>query len=344
MIIAPSRATAVLWARKISNLLVASIKGGLVAFVQPNARGGRVSGPGVVHLIPSPDFMHPAPVEVISAIPCTFTERGIVLELAPKELRLLELASEGMSSRLIAAAMGYQEGTIRVYLHQLYKKLGVHGKTGAAVWYLNHQQRLAEPAAAVLATSEIQDPAARLALEEGLFVMLGAAGVCVGPANAGGKGREASEQTAEARRIWRAMLDLDLVFGKRMIERKIHVIRELDSFAALSLWALLAIGGMTSSPAVKRLLFDRRVARPSRRAVQFVSALDKAVSRGGALDDLLRLAFDRRSLGDARQLALVSLFHVSMDKRHLETAQRAARELWDEALFLATQTGVFERR
>jgi DNA-binding NarL/FixJ family response regulator len=54
-----------------------------------------------------------------------------------KSERMLELLAEGSPSRVIARQMGYQEGTMRVYLHKLYKKIGVANKTEAVIWYLN---------------------------------------------------------------------------------------------------------------------------------------------------------------------------------------------------------------
>ena len=50
--------------------------------------------------------------------------------------RMLELLAQGAGSKLIAKELGYQEGTMRVYLHNLYRKIGVGNKTEAVIWYL----------------------------------------------------------------------------------------------------------------------------------------------------------------------------------------------------------------
>jgi DNA-binding CsgD family transcriptional regulator len=57
------------------------------------------------------------------------------LPLSAKQQRMLELLAEGKQNRDIATAMGYQEGTMRVYLHNLYRYIGVGNKTEAVVWW-----------------------------------------------------------------------------------------------------------------------------------------------------------------------------------------------------------------
>jgi DNA-binding CsgD family transcriptional regulator len=59
----------------------------------------------------------------------------IAKPLDAKQQRMLELLAEGKRSRQIAQAMGYQEGTMRVYLHNLYRYLGVANRLEAVIWY-----------------------------------------------------------------------------------------------------------------------------------------------------------------------------------------------------------------
>ena len=49
----------------------------------------------------------------------------------PRSERMLELLAEGASARVIAKKLGYSEGTMRVYLHNLYRAIGVRNKTEA---------------------------------------------------------------------------------------------------------------------------------------------------------------------------------------------------------------------
>jgi DNA-binding CsgD family transcriptional regulator len=49
------------------------------------------------------------------------------MELTVRETKMLALLAEGATSRLIAKRVKLEEGTVRVYLHNLYKKIGVIG-------------------------------------------------------------------------------------------------------------------------------------------------------------------------------------------------------------------------
>src|SRR5258708_12525077 len=69
------------------------------------------------------------------------------VELNPRDRSLLELLSLGISNQAIAAKLGYQHGTMRVYLHHLYRKLGVPSKTAAVVWYVEYRKRHSTPEA-----------------------------------------------------------------------------------------------------------------------------------------------------------------------------------------------------
>lgn len=55
--------------------------------------------------------------------------------LTELQQRMLELLAEGRSIEEIAKATGYQPGTMRVYLHTLYRHLGVGNRSEAAAWF-----------------------------------------------------------------------------------------------------------------------------------------------------------------------------------------------------------------
>src|ERR1700733_13423634 len=59
--------------------------------------------------------------------------------------RMLELLAEGASARVIARKLGYSEGTTRVYLHNLYRVIGVRNKTEAVIWHLNRTRPASGP-------------------------------------------------------------------------------------------------------------------------------------------------------------------------------------------------------
>ena len=54
---------------------------------------------------------------------------------------MLELLAEGASARIVARKLGYSEGTTRVYLHNLYRAIGVRNKTEAVIWHLGRVRR-----------------------------------------------------------------------------------------------------------------------------------------------------------------------------------------------------------
>lgn len=57
-------------------------------------------------------------------------------DLSAKEQDILALLSQGATSKEIASRVGLTAGTVRVYLHTIYEKLGVSNRTQAAVRYL----------------------------------------------------------------------------------------------------------------------------------------------------------------------------------------------------------------
>jgi two-component system nitrate/nitrite response regulator NarL len=53
--------------------------------------------------------------------------------LTPRERELVELVSQGLRNRDIASQLGVTEGTVKVYLHAIFDKLGVDNRTELAV-------------------------------------------------------------------------------------------------------------------------------------------------------------------------------------------------------------------
>ncbi|MDE2619829.1 MAG: response regulator transcription factor [Sphingomonadales bacterium] len=62
--------------------------------------------------------------------------------LTPREKTIVNFIAQGQRNRDIAAALGITEGTIKVYLHALYQKLGVENRTELAVLALKHREDL----------------------------------------------------------------------------------------------------------------------------------------------------------------------------------------------------------
>ena len=57
-------------------------------------------------------------------------------QLTDQERALLEFVSEGLTTNDIAKRMGFTAGTVRVYLHNVYKRIKVKNKAEAMLWFL----------------------------------------------------------------------------------------------------------------------------------------------------------------------------------------------------------------
>lgn len=60
-------------------------------------------------------------------------------ELTARELQILEMVSRGLQNKLIAAEFGLSEHTVKIHLHNIIRKLGVHNRTEAAARYRSTQ-------------------------------------------------------------------------------------------------------------------------------------------------------------------------------------------------------------
>ena len=61
-------------------------------------------------------------------------QRSVSLpSLTPRERELVELVRQGLRNRDIAARLGVTEGTVKVYLHSIFDKLGVGSRTELAI-------------------------------------------------------------------------------------------------------------------------------------------------------------------------------------------------------------------
>ena len=59
--------------------------------------------------------------------------------LTTREEEILEQIAEGMSNKRIARALDISEGTVKVHVKNLLKKLNLHSRTEAAVWALRQR-------------------------------------------------------------------------------------------------------------------------------------------------------------------------------------------------------------
>ncbi len=138
--------------------------------------------------------------------------------------QMLELLAQGASSRVVAKKLGYSEGTTRVYLHKLYKTIGVRNKTEAVIWQLNRVRAQEEPPAAAAPPPPAMVARAghsfgEMALAEDLYTALGVMSSFLGPyghvweAGMRLKGdtpdAKLAARRAQSRLLWRALLKGD---------------------------------------------------------------------------------------------------------------------------------------
>lgn len=64
-----------------------------------------------------------------------YTEADNPIKLTAREMEILEKAAQGMQNKLIAAEFNLSENTVKVHVHNIISKLGVHNRTEAAAKY-----------------------------------------------------------------------------------------------------------------------------------------------------------------------------------------------------------------
>ena len=262
--------------------------------------------------------------------------------------RMLELLAQGAGSKLIAKELGYQDGTMRVYLHNLYRKIGVANKTEAVIWFLKRggtSERASEPVAAPLHRGD--DLLGEMALADGLFATLGVMGNYLGPfgrvwevgARLSGEEQnaEADARRARSRALWNALMKGDFAYGKALYDVD-------EGYATLSssatdgtlLAALLAAGGYShAAHQLASKLTDRRRSRPAvpAREAALMEVVFDAFEGKASGPGLTRLqkAADGSGTAPNRQLAMVLLFHAARARRDPDRARQVANALWGEA-------------
>jgi len=66
-------------------------------------------------------------------------EGGPLERLNPRERRIARLVAKGLRNRDIGQEMNIGEGTVKVYLHAIYQKLGIDNRTELALMAVNDQ-------------------------------------------------------------------------------------------------------------------------------------------------------------------------------------------------------------
>ena len=265
-----------------------------------------------------------------------------------KGQQLLELLSEGASTAVLAKKLGYSPGTVRVYLHNLYRTIGVRNRTEAVLWHLNRvrpPQGLppAPRPSASIADETFGDVAAR----EGLLAALGVMESFVGPygrvweVGMRLKGEAIDERTFalrdDTRLLWRALLQANFGYGKAVYDEGASDAMLGDSPSdGLLLATLLLLGGYSHAAdgCVGKLNRARKAGRAlSARESAFLRALKGAVYDGEmeGLASITQLAGEKSTPTVLKHVATVALFHVYRGQRDAPRAVETANVLWAEA-------------
>ena len=61
--------------------------------------------------------------------------------LTNREYEILSLIAQGMSNKMIARELDISDGTVKVHVKHLLKKLGLRSRVEAAVWMVNQQDQ-----------------------------------------------------------------------------------------------------------------------------------------------------------------------------------------------------------
>lgn len=270
--------------------------------------------------------------------------------LSERDLRMLELLGKGDSSKAIAKKLGYRPGTTRVYLHDLYRKIGVPNKTSAVIWYFDRikaKNAPAEPEPPPAPELTIEESAGDVAMRTDLFTALGAMSTLLGSYGrtwqvaARLKGTRVDkallERRAKSRQLWEALLKGDFAYGKKLFDAGGAGALLFDSAPDGALLAMLLLLGGYSNAA------DRMIAEVGRkrrapdgvtvRGHDLLLAVRGVVNKGEreALARVNRLAGEASSSPETRQVALAALHHLCRADGDRKGAVSAADALWGEA-------------
>ena len=267
-----------------------------------------------------------------------------------RDIKMLELLTQGGSSKMVAKNLGYKEGTMRVYLHNLYQKIGVKTKTSAVSWYLERMNRASDRDAHVEATPLAPMPGETfgdMALRTNLLAALGVMSTFVGGYSRAWevtgrlKGNTVDEKAEHHRRasrqVWGSFLAGDFAYAKRLHERdgtpKLFIDSPSDCMLVV---CMLFLGGYThaaervASHTVRR---DKgRVGITSAEHKLMRALRDALYGRSeAALACLHHLSSEKNTQQPFRHAVLVALYYVYLQRRELEHARSVANAIWAEA-------------
>ena len=88
----------------------------------------------------APDLA-PVLARVVQGDSITAVDKNPFSKLTPRENEILSLLAEGQSNKVIARNLGISDGTVKLHVKSILRKLGVHSRVEAAVMAVEHGLR-----------------------------------------------------------------------------------------------------------------------------------------------------------------------------------------------------------
>jgi two-component system nitrate/nitrite response regulator NarL len=85
-------------------------------------------------------------VRFIQGDTTTTEKQGPFSELTPREGEILKLIADGQGNKLIARNLGISDGTVKLHVKAVLRKLELHSRVEAAVMYIEHYYKSKEQA------------------------------------------------------------------------------------------------------------------------------------------------------------------------------------------------------
>ena len=269
------------------------------------------------------------------------------------ELKMLELLAQGASSKSMALNLGYKEGTMRVYLHHLYRKLGVNSKARAVVWYQANASRDLDGSLAVTTSARGligEETFGDMACRTNLFAALGVMSMFFGAYGRmwevatrlkGGMVDDGTDQIRRtSRQLWEALLAGDFAQAKRLYDRGVTPKLFIDAPSDCLLVAIMLLVGGYSNAADQVIIALKRREKGrlgvSASEHKMIRALRDALNPHSentedALACLYVMATENSAQPVFKHVVMTALFYVYLQRQDIDRARGTANAIMAEA-------------
>lgn len=273
-------------------------------------------------------------------------------ELTLRDRQLLALLSAGLPTKEIAKKLDLSDGTTRVYLHNLYAKINVKGRSEAMV--LHHRAKTtevrskleAQAAGMRIAMRKLDESAGDIAVRAGLAASLGSMSCFLGPHSRAwevavrlkGKTMDDSllHRRTDSRRLWEALLGGEWSYAKQTAESGLVTDLLISSPADYAVaCCMLALGGYQIAGEMIKLHEGRggasQILKKSESNLVHTT-LASSLSIGGLASEFLPSHVKAFATNlPFKHLAMVVAYHLCLKGKDESGAVEIADALWKEA-------------